>query len=77
MTEEPRDEALRRLRTDMERVRAELHRALDNAGGDHLDAAVQKLSRDFDALLAAYLRLSIKKEERLPSSPACCPRKPR
>jgi len=58
MSGEPHHEVLERLRCDMERVRAELHRALDRACGNHLDADVQTLSRRFDQLLAAYTRLT-------------------
>lgn len=66
MVSESRSGALRRLRSDMERIRAELHRALDQAEGNHLDAAVQKLARDFDRLLSAYMRLKAARKKPSP-----------
>lgn len=80
MARKPADEKLGRLKRDMERLRAELYRALDRARGNHLDASVQKLSRDFDRVLSAYMRIATRgapKKERERHAPSLQPQAPK
>lgn len=48
---------LEKLRSEMERIRQSLYRALDKSGGTHSDATVQEFSRRFDHVYNDYLKL--------------------
>ena len=45
------------LRKQLRRLREELHRALDAAHGRHEDAVVQRVAKEFDEVMGAYMNL--------------------
>lgn len=57
------------LRLQMERIRQELYRALDAAGGRQSDETVQELSRQFDTVFTTYVQLTSAQGKRRYSSP--------
>ncbi|MDD2629939.1 MAG: Spo0E family sporulation regulatory protein-aspartic acid phosphatase [Limnochordia bacterium] len=44
-------------RRELERIRQQLENALSQAGGNHQDPRVQKLSQQFDKIMMEYVRL--------------------
>lgn len=55
------------LRCEMERIRSKLHKALDAAGGKHLDESVQEISRQFDRVFSTYMQLMAARRKGEPS----------
>lgn len=65
------NDPLAQLQREIERIRRRLYAALDAAGGDHSDANVQAISRDFDKVLSDYMRTR-NRHKGNPSPPSSC-----